>query len=82
MEWTSKGIILSTRKHGETSAIVTLMTKDKGVHSGLVRGGCGRRSRGDLQPGNLVLAHWRGRLSEHLGTLNCELEKTKLSKSD
>ena len=74
MEWTSKGIILSARKHGESSAIVTLMTKEKGVHSGLVRGGSGRRFRGNLQPGNLVLAHWRGRLSEHLGTLNCELE--------
>jgi DNA repair protein RecO (recombination protein O) len=73
MEWADQGIVLSARKHGETSAIVTLMTKDKGVQTGLVRGGAGKRKRGDLQPGNLVAAHWRGRLAEHLGSFSCEL---------
>jgi len=73
MEWTDQGIVLSVRKHGETSAIVTLMTKNQGVHAGLVRGGGGKRKRGDLQPGNLVAAHWRGRLAEHLGSFSCEL---------
>ncbi len=73
MEWSDQGIILSSRKHGETSTIVTLMTENRGVHAGLVKGGAGKRKRGDLQPGNLVLAHWRGRLAEHLGNFNCEL---------
>ena len=73
MEWADQGIVLSARKHGETSAIVTLMTKNQGVHAGLVRGGAGKRKRGDLQPGNLVAAHWRGRLAEHLGSFSCEL---------
>jgi len=62
MEWFDQGIILSARKHGETSAIITLMTKNQGVHPGLVKGGAGKHKRGDLQPGNLVAAHWRGRL--------------------
>ena len=48
MDWTHDGIVLSTRKHGETSAIVTLMTRQKGRHAGLVRGGAGRRQRGVL----------------------------------
>jgi len=73
MEWFDQGIILSTLKYGETSAIVTLMTKNQGVHAGLVKGGAGKHKRGDLQPGNLVAAHWRGRLAEHLGNLSCEL---------
>ncbi|MDP6573469.1 MAG: DNA repair protein RecO [Rhodospirillales bacterium] len=73
MDWTHDGIVLSARKHGETSAIVTLLTRQKGRHAGLVRGGAGRRQRGVLQPGNLVHAHWRARLPEHLGTLTCEL---------
>ena len=73
MEWTDQGIILSSRKHGETSAIVTLITEKQGVHAGLVKGGSGKRKRGDLQPGNLVQAHWRGRLAEHLGNFNFEL---------
>ena len=73
MDWTDQGIVLSARKHGETSAIVSLMTREHGVHAGLVRGGVGKRSRGILQPGNTVQAHWRARLPEHLGAYTCEL---------
>ena len=73
MEWSDQGIVLSARKHGETSAILTLMTRSQGVHAGLVRGGAGKRKRGDLQPGNRVDAYWRGRLAEHLGTYTCEV---------
>jgi DNA repair protein RecO (recombination protein O) len=73
MEWTDDGIVLSARKHGETSAVVSLLTVDHGRHAGLVRGGAGRRARGVLQPGNRVSAHWRARLPEHLGSLTCEL---------
>lgn len=73
MDWTDDGIVLSVRKHGETSAIVSLLTREHGRHAGLVRGGVGRRARGVLQPGNGVRAHWRARLEEHLGSLSCEL---------
>ncbi|MBX9711524.1 MAG: DNA repair protein RecO [Xanthobacteraceae bacterium] len=68
MEWTDEGIVLGTRRHGETSAIVELMTRGHGRHLGLVRGGVGRRMRPLLQPGNSVSAVWRARLDEHLGT--------------
>jgi len=73
MDWTDDGIVLSVRRHGETSAIVSLLTRDHGRHAGLVRGGAGRRARGVLQPGNRVAAAWRARLPEHLGTMTCEL---------
>lgn len=73
MNWTDEGIVLSARKHGESAAIVTLLTRDNGRHSGLVRGGSGSRARGVYQTGNLVSADWRARLSEHLGTYTCEL---------
>jgi DNA repair protein RecO (recombination protein O) len=73
MEWTDEGIVLSVRKHGETSAIVTLLTRAYGRQAGLVRGGAGKGARGILQPGNRVEAHWRARLAEHLGTLTCEM---------
>jgi len=73
MEWTDEGIVLSARKHGETSAIVTLLTRAYGRHAGLVRGGAGKAARGILQPGNRVEARWRARLAEHLGTLTCEM---------
>ena len=73
MHWTDEGIVLSARPHGETAAVVHLLTRTHGRHAGLVRGGQGRRLRGIYQPGNLVAATWSGRLPEHLGTYTCEL---------
>ncbi len=73
MEWTDEAVVLSSRRHGENAAIVQLLTRERGRHAGLVRGGAGRRARGVLQPGNRVSAVWRARLAEHLGTLTCEL---------
>src|SRR5436305_8737412 len=67
MEWTDEGIVLGVRRHGESSAIVELLTRSHGRHLGLVRGGSGSRMRPLLQPGNSVTAVWRGRLDEHLG---------------
>jgi len=73
MEWHDDGIVLAARKHGESSAIVTLLTRHHGRHLGLVRGGAGRRKRGLFQPGNMVRATWRARLAEHLGSFTCEM---------
>ena len=67
MEWTDEGIVLGVRRHGKSSAIVELLTRERGRHLGLVRGGAGSRMRPLLQPGNSVIAVWRARLDEHLG---------------
>ncbi len=67
MEWTDIGIVLGARRHGETSAVVELMTREHGRHLGLVRGGSGSRHKPVLQAGNLVSVTWRARLDEHLG---------------
>jgi DNA repair protein RecO (recombination protein O) len=72
MEWSDEGIVLMVRRHGESSAIVSLLTLGHGRHAGLVRGGGSRRMRGFLQPGNGVSANWRARLEEHLGALTVE----------
>jgi len=79
MEWTSDGIVLSVRKHGETSAIVDVLTPDHGRHLGLVRGGVGRRMRPVLQPGNVINVTWRARLSEHLGYMTAELSEARFA---
>jgi DNA repair protein RecO (recombination protein O) len=73
MEWRDTGFVLAARRHGESGLIVELLTREHGRHAGLVRGGQSPRRRAVLQPGNKVEAGWRGRLSEHLGTLDCEL---------
>lgn len=72
MEWRDEGIVLGTRKHGETSAILEVMTRAHGRHLGLVRGGRSRRMQPVLQPGNRLDLTWRARLDEHLGMFQVE----------
>lgn len=76
MQWTDEGVILGTRRHGESGVIVEILTLDHGRHLGLVRGGRSRRQQPVLQPGNSVIATWRARLDEHLG--NYAVEATTL----
>ena len=73
MEWHDRAFVLNARRHGESAAIVELLTGKHGRHAGLVRGGQSPKLRAVLQPGNEITAVWRGRLSEHLGTIACEL---------
>ena len=67
MEWREEAIVLGVRRHGESSVIAEVMTRDRGRHLGIVRGGRSRRQQPVLQPGNSVEAHWRARLDEHMG---------------
>lgn len=67
MEWRDDGVILSVRRHGETSAIAEILTAEHGRSLGLVRGGRSRNMRPILQPGNLVQVTWRARIEEQLG---------------
>jgi DNA repair protein RecO (recombination protein O) len=72
MEWRDEGIVLGTRRHGETSAILEVMTRAHGRHLGLVRGGRSRRMQPLLQAGNRLALSWRARLDEHLGIFQAE----------
>ncbi len=75
MNWTDEGIVLSVRPHGETAAIVELLTRGHGRHLGLVHGGRSRRLRPVLQTGNHVDVAWKGRLPEQLGAFSLELRR-------
>lgn len=72
MEWRDEGVILSVRRHGETSAISEILTAQHGRVMGLVRGGRSKQQRPVLQAGNVVQAVWRARLEEQLGTYSLE----------
>jgi DNA repair protein RecO (recombination protein O) len=72
MEWRDEGVILGSRNHGETSAIIEVLTAEHGRCLGLVRGGRSRRQRPVLQAGNVVQVEWYARLDEHLGTYQVE----------
>ena len=72
MQWEAEALVLAARPHGESSAIVDVFSREQGRFAGLVRGGNSRRLRPILQPGNMVVATWRARLSEHLGTMTVD----------
>ena len=72
MQWEDEGLILHVGKYSETSAIVTVFTELQGLYRAVMKGGLGKRSRGVLQPGNLVTARWNARLAEHMGNLTAE----------
>jgi len=73
MEWHAPAIVLSARPHGESGAVVSLLTEAQGRHAGLVRGGASRGQAATWQAGNLVEARWVARLAEQLGALSGEL---------
>jgi len=72
MEWRDEGLVIGVRRHGERSAIVEAMTRARGRHLGLVRGGRSARLNAALQPGNTLGLVWRARLDEHLGHFTVE----------
>lgn len=72
MEWTDDALILSCKGHGEANVVVEVLTRARGRHLGLMRGGRGRRHQAMLQPGNEVVAVWRGRLESQLGQWRLE----------
>ena len=75
MEWSDEGIILGVRRHGESAAILEILTQQHGRYLGLVHGGQSRKLRPVLQTGNSVAVNWRARLSEQLGTFSAEIMK-------
>lgn len=77
MEWRDQGILLSLRKHGETSVIIDTFTATHGRHAGVVRGGVSRKLAPILQPGAQLDLAWRARLEEHLGAFTVEPVKSR-----
>ena len=72
MEWRDQGILLATRRHGETSAIIEVFTPSQGRHVGVVRGGTSRKIAPILQPGAQLDVAWRARLEDHIGSFTVE----------
>jgi DNA repair protein RecO (recombination protein O) len=67
MEWEDDAYVLSARAHGETGAIVDLLTSEHGRFTAHVAGGASRRMRPFLQAGARVVVRYRARVSEQLG---------------
>ncbi len=72
MDWRDEGILLAMRPHGETAAIIEVLTAAHGRHAGVVRGGASRKMAATLQPGTGLKLEWRARLDEHIGAFTVE----------
>ena len=72
LEWRDEGILLSSRRHGDSSANIEVFTPTRGRHAGVVRGGASRRMAPLLQPGAQLDVAWRARLEDHIGTYTVE----------
>ncbi|MGP6087047.1 DNA repair protein RecO [Antarctobacter jejuensis] len=72
MDWRDTGILLNTRKHGETSLILEVFTPEHGRHAGVLRGGTSRKLAPHLQPGAQLDLSWRARLEDHIGSFTAE----------
>ncbi len=72
MDWRDEGLLIAVRRHGESSAIVEVLTRGHGRHAGVVRGGAGRRMAPVLQPGARLSVEWTARLEDHIGTFRVD----------
>lgn len=72
MEFAEEAFVLSARAHGDTGAVVDLLTETHGRRAAYVAGGASRKMRPFLQPGARVTAELRARTSDHLGSAKLE----------
>jgi DNA repair protein RecO (recombination protein O) len=72
MEWRDDAFVLAARPHGETGALVELLTSAHGRVAAHVAGGASRRMKPFLQPGARAVAGYRARTSENLGSATLE----------
>ncbi|WP_312166233.1 DNA repair protein RecO [Phenylobacterium sp.] len=72
MEFEDDAYVLSARAHGETGAIVELLTAHHGKYAAHVAGGASRRMKPFLQAGARTIVHYRARVSDQLGSAQLE----------
>ncbi len=72
MDWEDDAYVLSARAHGESGAIVDLLTSEHGRFAAHVAGGASRKMKPFLQAGSRVVARYRARVSEQLGSATLE----------
>jgi len=73
MHWTSQAIIIKLQQFSDDKLLCWLFSETYGLYKGLLS--LNKKTRNQVQIGNIVEANWRARLPEHLGTYYCELIK-------
>lgn len=70
MQFSGEGYIIKIRKHGEQSAIVTLICPHKGKIIGYVKGALNKRGLGVFQIGNYISFNAYARVEENMLSLH------------
>lgn len=73
MKFEDIGYITNLRKHGNTSMIVTVVSKNYGRLVGYVRGAMGKKTSSIYQLGNLIHIEAYSRVEENMLSFRCEL---------
>lgn len=74
LEYEDEAIVLSARLHGETGAVVHVLTRMHGVQAAHIAGGASRRMKPLLQPGTPVTFRYRARSADQLGAATIEAD--------
>jgi len=74
MEFSDEAIVLGARGHGETGAIVQVLTASYGVFAAHIAGGASRKMKAALQPGAHVRFDYRARHADQLGSATLEID--------
>jgi DNA repair protein RecO (recombination protein O) len=77
MHLRAPAILLASRPHGETGAIIRALTADHGLVAGYVAGGRGRQLRPVMIPGNRVSLDLAARSPGQLPFAKVELERSR-----
>jgi DNA repair protein RecO (recombination protein O) len=72
MEFEDDAYVLAARGHGETGAIVELLTARRGKYAAHIAGGASRKVKPLLQAGARVVVRYRARVSDQLGSAQIE----------
>lgn len=70
MNWRDVGIVIGTRRFGESGLILDAFTREHGRQSGLIYGGNSSKKRASFEIGTSLELEWRARTSEQLGHFN------------
>lgn len=71
-QFTDEAYVLSARNHGETGAVVHVLTREHGHIAAHIAGGASRRIRPHLQAGTQVEFSYRARTFDQLGSATLE----------
>lgn len=77
MQLTAQAIVVASRPHGETAAIVRILTSHAGLIAAYVAGARGRQLRPVVIPGNMVAAELRAKSPGQLPFARLELVESR-----